>query len=90
MYVSGTHWETAHNEYIQAFVEMGIGSILLIAGYFVDVIRKLRTRNFLPFLSIVLIAAFSFGSFPWHVAPLTMISITMMGLYQITSKRIKK
>jgi len=88
--ITGTLWETAHNEYLQAFVEMGIGSVILIAGYLIDVLRRYWDRAFLPFLSIVLIAAFSFGSFPWHIAPLAMISITMMGLYDTATKRIKK
>jgi len=92
----GTRWVTAHNEYLQTWFEMGIGAIILIGLYFIDVIRRYHKRALVPTMALILIAVNSAGNFPWHIAPLAVMALTWMAILEVklidnsttTSRRI--
>ena len=79
----GTRWITAHNEYLQTWFEMGIGSIILVGLYFIDVIRRYHKRALVPTMALILIAVNSAGNFPWHIAPLAVMALTWMAILEV-------
>jgi len=78
----GARWMTAHNEYVQLWLEMGIMSLVLIVGYFIDVVR--RTRGFPIYLmALIIIAVNSSGNFLWRIAPTAMVATTWLATIEI-------
>jgi len=78
----GARWVTAHNDYLQIWLEMGIMSLVLIVGYFIDVVR--RTRGFPIYLmALIIIAVNSSGNFLWRIAPTAMVATTWLAITEI-------
>ena len=73
----------AHNEYIQMFFEMGIGFLLIVAGYFISIIRRFKEQAIIPIVAVVIIAVNSMAFFPFHIATTAMIAITWMAILEI-------
>lgn len=86
----GKWWMTAHNEYYQLWAEMGIIPIILLAGYLMD-IRKRITIDMprMVIVALVMILVNCVANFPWHIAPLAMIMLTWMAILEINLKNVK-
>lgn len=81
--ITGTWWQTAHNEFYQVWAEMGVLPLVLILGYYIDVLRRYKREFILSLTAIVIISVFSLASFNWHIAPLAMISLTWAGVLEL-------
>ena len=80
-------WDFAHNEFYQAWAEMGIAAVLLIGWYFVDAVRRYNREAIVPFIALVIVATNSLCHFGWHIAPTAIIGLTWMAIYEIKSTR---
>ena len=79
-----THFDKAHNEYLQIFSEMGIiGLFLFLAaiGYMVKTaIFSLNPEIDALLSSFLCVALVALGSFPWQIAPIIYLTIIITGL----------
>ena len=80
--VTGTWWETAHNEFYQVWTEMGVIPLVLILGYYIDVLRRYKGQ-ILSLTALVIMSVYSLGSWNFHIAPLAMISLTWLGIFEL-------
>jgi O-antigen ligase len=71
---------TAHNEFIQATFEMGIGFVFIIIGYLVDVYKKLKNLNLIYTMAIVIITINSAVNFSFHIAVTAYLALTWLSL----------
>lgn len=92
--ISGKHWTTAHNEYVQAIYELGVPAVLIMAGFACGAFRKsisvVRyegskltprcTPDHLAIMGVVVSMCLSFVSFPFHIAPLAMVSLVWLSI----------
>ena len=83
--ITPTWWMTAHNEFYQVWAEMGVIPLVLISGYYIDVLRRYKGQ-ILSLTALAIISVYSLGSFNWHIAPLAMISLTWMGVFNLQLK----
>jgi len=86
----GIFWKTAHNEYLQGMFEMGIGFIILVAGYFQHVVRHYKKEALIGITALVIIAVNSFVNFPFHIANTAMIAVTWMAILEIQLKPLDR
>jgi len=68
----------AHNEFIQGVFEMGVGFIVIVSGYFVNVFRRYGKEALLPVMALICISVDSTAFFPFHIGILAFISIAWL------------
>jgi len=89
-----TTWLQAHNEYLQAGFEMGIQGIVLILGFFVSfTVTAMRLRGALSLearqagAGIAALAVSCLGWFTLHIAPLALVSMAWLGIWEAEKGR---
>ena len=74
----------AHNDVLQAVVEMGIVAGLIMIGYTVSTLRSLYRHGASSlFAAFIIILVLSLVSFPFHIAPTAIIAVTWMAIFEI-------
>ena len=76
------HYAQAHNDLWQGVFESGIGFGIIVIGYIVNVIRRMRITAIIPFAALVAIIVNSLVNFPFHIGTTAMIAITWMGMLE--------
>ena len=79
---SALRWNFVFNEWLQAWLELGVLAPMLAAGYLVSLLRRLRGRAFAaaeltPALAILLLA--SLFSIPMRIAPVALLAALVLG-----------
>jgi hypothetical protein len=87
MATDGKRWVTTHNEFLQMLFELGIGSAIIFAGYFRNIIKRCRAVDVIPLTALVIIVIHSGASFPFHIAPLAMIALTWIAILELSLGR---
>ena len=76
----------AHNEYIQGVVEMGIPFLIVVAGYLVDIFKRIKRHALLPLTALVIILTNSLVNFPFHIPATGIIAVTWMAMLEVQLK----
>jgi len=91
--LSNTNFYQAHNDLLQGLWEMGIGFIVILAGYLIDVIKRAKhsmKEHILPLTALVIILVNSMVNFPFHVATTAIIAVSWMAILQIRSNKERR
>jgi hypothetical protein len=84
-------WMQAHNEFLQGMFEMGIGFVVVCAGYATrawnSVRRRMNERLLIPAMALVIIAVNSAANFPFHVGATSIMAVTWMACFEIERGR---
>jgi O-antigen ligase len=78
--INNLRWTTPHNEFIQAYFEMGVFAVVIIMGYLVSVTRRFRNINTMFIAAFAVIVVNSLVNFPFHIATTAYIAVTWIAL----------
>lgn len=83
------YFAQAHNEYVQGLFEMGVGFGVILAGYLVNIARRIKRekRLHLPVMALVIILMNSAINFPFHIAPTAAIAVIWFALIELELRR---
>jgi len=76
-------WICLHNEFLQGLFEMGIGFILVITGYFINIFRRLGKESVIPFTALTIISVNSLVNFPFHIGTTALIAVIWLAILEI-------
>jgi len=83
-------WNHAHNDILQATVEMGILFPIILMGYFINIARRFTKESLLEVTGVVIITACSSVSYTFHIPQTAIIIITLMAITEITLRNNPK
>lgn len=81
--VFGDWMQQLHNDPLQAFLEMGIWSPLIMTGYFVDIYQRYRNDAAIPLFAVCTVFASSMVAFPFHIGWSAAIGIFNMAWLEV-------
>lgn len=86
------YFSSAHNEFLQGLFEMGVAFGGIMAGYFIDIARRIKRdkRLHLPVMALVIVAANSLVNFPFHIAPTAAIAICWLAILEHELRQVRK
>lgn len=87
--VKGSVWRSAHNEYVQGAVELGVSFPVLVAGYIARLFIVYRKELILPVSAIAAIIISSCVHFTFHIAQTAMVALAWMGIFEIIRGEVK-
>lgn len=81
--LQGLWWVNLHNEFLQALFEMGVGFVVILCGYFINILRRIDFKSCaIPLSALVAICANSFVNFPFHIGTTALIGILWLSLLE--------
>lgn len=83
-------FDNAHNEYVQGVFEMGVGFIVLVFAYFLDIARRFKNNQRLhrPIVALVIISVNSLVNFPFHIAQTAAVAIMWLAVLELELRGI--
>jgi len=85
--VFGVNATAAHNDIFQGMVEMGAPFILVLVGYAVSIIRRLKAEVALAASGVAAVAVNALVNFPFHIATTAMVAVTWLAVFEMQSRR---
>ena len=79
-------WRWACNEFLQGYVEIGIGFIICVGGYLINSIFKFKKENILYYTALLAIIISSCCTYVFHNPINALFAVTWLGLLEIKSK----
>jgi hypothetical protein len=80
-------WLALHNDFLQALFEMGISFIIILGGYFYDVLKRIKDYSALPFIALVIICVNAMFNFPFHIGTTAMIAVIWLAILETSLNR---
>jgi O-antigen ligase len=77
---------TVHNEYLQAWFEMGIGAVVLIGAFFVRLVRRYRREALLAFIALLTVSVNALVHFPFHEPTSATVALIWIAIYDYQTK----
>jgi len=74
---------------LQLWLEVGVFGLLLVAGYFCNILSKINESSAVAIAAVVTIAVNSAFSFPLHIAPLAAIAAVWVGVLAAKQKGVQ-
>lgn len=79
-------WHQAHNDIFQGFFEMGLLFPVILLGFMLDAWTRYKaeySRAVIPMMALIIIFVNSLVNFPWHIARLAFLMITILAILEI-------
>lgn len=79
----GGYWRYAHNDFLQATFEMGIGFVAILIGYIVELFRRFKGNQLIPITGLIIVILNATVNFPFHIGQTALMAITWAGLLEV-------
>jgi O-antigen ligase len=76
----------AHNDVLQGVFESGIPFAIILCGYGVNIIRKIRRGVAVAAAGVAAVVANALVNFPFHIATTAIIAVTWLAVFEIQLK----
>ena len=76
-------WTALHNDFIQGLFEMGIGYIIVLAGYICDIFKRFSKKALIPATALIVICTNATVNFPFHIGTTAMLGVVWLAILEI-------
>lgn len=83
--IKGLIWNTAHNDILQAWAEIGTGFMILLLFYLRDIGKRAIKSGqiIIPFMALIIILANCSVNFLFHIATTALIAVTWLAILEV-------
>jgi len=74
---------TSHNDVFQGIFEMGIPFTMVLIGYVISILRKLRREMAVVAAGVAAVSVNSLVNFPFHIATTAIIAVAWLAMFEV-------